>query len=89
MYLVDALNVMVRRWYVVLAGVVFLAAGAALVIKFVPTTYQASGQMVLLLPPGASGTESRSVPGSTSRRASPQLLRWSPAQLRRRTSRRP
>jgi capsular polysaccharide biosynthesis protein len=57
MYLVDALNVMLRRWYVVLAGVVFLAAGAALVIKFVPTTYQASGQMVLLLPPGASGTE--------------------------------
>ncbi|QSR32553.1 hypothetical protein CFI00_19060 [Nocardioides sp. S5] len=56
MYLVDALTVLVRRWYIVLAGVLVLAGGAAVVVKYVPTTYQASGQMVLLLPPGASGT---------------------------------
>jgi hypothetical protein len=56
-YLVDALTVLVRRWYNVLAGVLVLAGGAAVVVKYVPTTYQASGQMVLLLPPGASGTE--------------------------------
>ena len=57
MYLVDALTVLLRRWYVVLAGVLVLAGGAAAVMAYVPTTYQSSGQMVLLLPPAASGTE--------------------------------
>ena len=57
MYLVDALTVMARRWYVVLAGVLVLGGGAAAVVAYVPTTYQSSGQMVLLLPPQASGTE--------------------------------
>lgn len=57
MYLIDALSVLVRRWYIVLAGVLALVGGAAAVIAYVPTTYQSSGQMVLLLPPGASGTE--------------------------------
>lgn len=57
MYLVDALSVLLRRWYIVLGGVLVLVAGAAAVVAYVPTTYQSSGQMVLLLPPGASGTE--------------------------------
>lgn len=57
MYLVDALNVLIRRWYVVLAGVLVLAGGAAAVVTYVPTEHQSSGQMVLLLPPSASGTE--------------------------------
>ncbi|GAA1935210.1 hypothetical protein [Nocardioides hwasunensis] len=57
MYLIDALSVLVRRWYVVLAGMVVLAAGAAAVITYVPTTYQSTGQMLFLLPPTASGTE--------------------------------
>jgi hypothetical protein len=57
MYLVDALTVLLRRWYVVLAGVLVLAGGGAAVVAYVPTTYQSSGQMVLLLPPAASGTE--------------------------------
>lgn len=57
MYLIDALSVLFRRWYVVLAGVVLMAAGAAAVFAYVPTAYQSSGQMLLLLPPGASGTD--------------------------------
>lgn len=57
MYLVDALTVLARRWYVVLVGVLVTAGGAAAVITYVPTAYQSSGQMVLLLPPGASGTD--------------------------------
>lgn len=57
MYLVDALTVLARRWYVVLVGVLVMAGGAAAAIAFVPTTYQSSGQMVLLLPPGASGAD--------------------------------
>lgn len=56
MYLVDALTVLARRWYVVLAGVLIMAGGTAAVFAYVPTTYQSSGQMVLLLPPEASGT---------------------------------
>lgn len=57
MYLVDAMKVVVRRWYVVVAGVLVLIGGAAAVMAYVPTVYQSSGQMVLLLPPGASGTD--------------------------------
>ena len=57
MYMIDALSVLARRWYVVLAGVAVLAGGAAAVVAYVPTSYQSSGQMLFLLPPGASGTE--------------------------------
>lgn len=57
MYLVDGMKVLVRRWYIVLVGVLVLVGGAAAVIAYVPTVYQSSGQMVLLLPAGASGTE--------------------------------
>lgn len=55
MYLMDALAVLARRWYIVVAGVLLLVGGAAAVITYVPTVYQSSGQMVLLLPPSASG----------------------------------
>lgn len=57
MYLMDALTVLARRWYVVLVGMLVMAGGTAAVFAYVPTAYQSSGQMVLLLPPGASGTE--------------------------------
>ena len=57
MYLVDALSVLGRRWYVVVVGMLALAGGAAVVVTYVPTVYQSSGQMLLLLPPEASGTE--------------------------------
>jgi capsular polysaccharide biosynthesis protein len=57
MYLIDALSVLLRRWYVVLVGALLMLGGAAAVFAVVPTTYQSSGQMLLLLPPGASGTD--------------------------------
>jgi capsular polysaccharide biosynthesis protein len=57
MYLVDALTVLIRRWYIVLAGILVLAGGAAFVVTNVPTTYQSSGQMLLLLPPQAGGAK--------------------------------
>lgn len=57
MYLVDALSVLLRRWYIVLAGVLVLGGGVAAVVTYVPTTWQSSGQMLLLLPPQGSGTD--------------------------------
>lgn len=56
MYFIDAVSVLARRWYILLAGMLLMACGAVAVVLYVPTQYQASGQMVLLLPPGASGT---------------------------------
>lgn len=53
MYFLDALKVVKRRWYIVLVGALLTAAAAGVAIKVVPTSYQASGQMVLLLPPEA------------------------------------
>ncbi|MET0523634.1 MAG: hypothetical protein ABWZ91_02465 [Nocardioides sp.] len=53
----DAVAVLLRRWYVLGVGALFLAAGAWAVFTYVPTTYQASGQMIFLLPPSASGTD--------------------------------
>jgi hypothetical protein len=39
-----------RRWLVVLVGLICLAAGGVAVVRYVPTEYQASGQLILLLP---------------------------------------
>ena len=61
-YFVDALKVIARRWYVCLAGVIILACATGVVIKVVPTQYQASGQLLLLLPSEASGTKTPTNP---------------------------
>lgn len=50
LYVTDAVNVLLRRWYVLAIGALVLIAGGVLVVATVPTNYQASGQM-LLLPP--------------------------------------
>lgn len=54
MYFVDALRVLARRWVVVLVGVLCMAGGGVAVVRYVPTEYQASGQLILLLPPGVN-----------------------------------
>src|SRR3954471_4306565 len=51
----DFLRVLARRWYVVVAGIFAMVLTAVAVIVWVPTQYQSSGQLLLLLPPTASG----------------------------------
>lgn len=55
MYFLDALKLLARRWVVVVVGVLLTAGAGFAVMKMVPTTYQASSQMLILLPPEASG----------------------------------
>ena len=54
MDLFDIVRALLRQWKVAVVGVVALFAAAAVVILLVPTTYQATGRLVLLLPPNAS-----------------------------------
>lgn len=62
MYLVDALKVLLRRWQVVVVGTVALVAAAAAVVHYVPTQYQASGQLLLVLPADATGKKTPTNP---------------------------
>lgn len=55
MYFSDALRVLARRWYVLLAGLLLVGVANALVTVLVPTNYQASANVLFLLPPTASG----------------------------------
>ena len=55
MYFVDALKVIVRRWVIVVVGLVSMAVAAVGVISVVPTEYQATGQLILLLPADSTG----------------------------------
>lgn len=62
MYFLDALKVLLRRWYVVVLGMAIVGGLCVLTIRTVPTQYQASGQMIMLLPPTATGVETPSNP---------------------------
>lgn len=62
MYLMDAVRVLLRRWYVLLVGAVLIGAAGAAALVVVSPEYQASGQVLLLLSPEASGTETPSNP---------------------------
>lgn len=55
MYLVDLLALLLRRWVVVMIGLALTGAGAYGVLTYVEPDYQASGQLLLLLPPEATG----------------------------------
>ena len=55
MYFVDVIKVLLRRWYVVLVGMLLVAGALVYAIKEVPTQYQATGQVLILLPPKATG----------------------------------
>jgi capsular polysaccharide biosynthesis protein len=55
MYFMDAIRVLIRRWYVVVAGLLVMCVAAGAAILLVPTNYQASGEMLFLLPAAASG----------------------------------
>lgn len=62
MHLTDALTVLLRRWVVVLLGVLLTGGACYAVVKYVEPDYQASGQMLLLLPPEASGDSTPTSP---------------------------
>lgn len=51
----DALRVLGRRWYFVLIGLILMAGASGIAIKVVPTMYEASGNLLLLLPADATG----------------------------------
>lgn len=62
MYFVDALRVLLRRWRIIFVGVLVLVAAAGAVERWVPTQYQASGQLLLLLPADATGPKTPTNP---------------------------
>src|SRR5690606_38408257 len=55
-YLSDVLAMLRRRWYVVVVGLLLIAGGAGLTYLQTPKSYQATGQLLLLLPPQAGGS---------------------------------
>lgn len=52
---IDSLKVLLRQWRVLMIGMVVVGAAAAAALFAVPTNYQATGQLVLLLPPQSTG----------------------------------
>ena len=62
MYFMDAVRLLMRRWYVAVAGLVLIVGGAAYTMSAVPTQYQASGEMLFLLPPDSTGAKTPSNP---------------------------
>jgi hypothetical protein len=58
----DALKVLLRRWYAVLVGLVLIGAACGVAITRVQTGYEATGQYLLLLPADASGTKTPTNP---------------------------
>jgi capsular polysaccharide biosynthesis protein len=62
MYFMDAVRLMTRRWYVAAIGLVLVAGGVAYTMKTLPTQYQASGEMLFLLPPDSTGHATPSNP---------------------------
>lgn len=55
MDLIDAVRVMLRQWRVLAIGIVVVVLAAVAAIFVVPTRYQATGQLVMLLPPQSTG----------------------------------
>lgn len=62
MHLQDALGAIVRRWYVVLVALGAIAAVAYLGVRDVPTQYQSTGQLLVLLPPQSTGPQTPTNP---------------------------
>lgn len=55
MYFVDAVDVLVKRWYVLFAAMVLVGGGVVAAFAFVPTQYQATANVLLLLPSDSTG----------------------------------
>lgn len=55
MYFTDAVRVLLRRWYVIVTGLMIMGGTATAVMMYVPTNYVASGSVLFLLPPKDAG----------------------------------
>lgn len=62
MYLQDTLGAIARRWYVVLAGLAAIAFLGNQALADVQPEYQANSQLLLLLPPTATGSDNPTSP---------------------------
>lgn len=62
MYFLDAVKVLFRRWYVVLVGFVLVSGAALTALILVPNQYQASGNVLFLLSPNATGADTPTNP---------------------------
>ncbi|MEI5672944.1 MULTISPECIES: hypothetical protein [unclassified Nocardioides] len=62
MYLADAFAALLRQWLVALVGLLLTGAACGWVIQNVEPDYQASGQMMFLLPPEATGAATPTSP---------------------------
>lgn len=62
MYFMDAVRLLARRWYVAIGGIVIIMGGAFYTLKTIPTQYEASGEMLFLLPSNATGERTPSNP---------------------------
>lgn len=56
------LQVVVRRWWILALGLLLTGAGAYVVYRQVPTSYQSTSQAIILLPPTASSPEFKTSP---------------------------
>lgn len=56
-YLSDILGMLRRRWYVLVIGLLLVVGGVGAAYLKTPTSYQATGQLLLLLPPQATGSD--------------------------------
>ncbi|MEO5853280.1 MAG: hypothetical protein ABIQ15_12275 [Nocardioides sp.] len=62
MYFSDAIGVLLRRWYVVVVGLLLVAGGVAAALVLVPTQYQATAHVLLLLPSQSTGVRNPTNP---------------------------
>lgn len=62
MYALDAIKVLVRRWYVIVIGLVLAGGTAWAAVAIVPTQYQASANTIFLLSPNVTGVETPTNP---------------------------
>ncbi len=62
MYVWELARVLWRRWYVTILALLVIPVGVVWVLNYVPTQYQASGQLMFLLPPKATGESTPSNP---------------------------
>lgn len=62
MYFSDLLGALLRQWIVVGTGLVLTLGGAYFTVQNVPTQYQASGQLLFLLPSEATGASTPTNP---------------------------
>lgn len=62
MYFVDAVGVLLRRWYMLVVGMTLVVGGVLAAFAYVPTQYQATANVLLLLPSESTGSRNPTNP---------------------------